>query len=56
MYLKNALKAKNSLCSVVDKIEDLSSQDSACKSLLGTKLAEGIHGQFQLAARKPWLE
>ncbi len=49
MYLKNALKAKNSLCSVVDKIEDLSSQDAACKALLGTNLAEVRRGQFQLA-------
>ena len=38
MYLKNALKAKSALCSIIEKIEDLASGDSACKQFLGNSM------------------
>ena len=34
MYLKNALKNKYSLCSTVDKIPPLQSEDASCRKLL----------------------
>ena len=34
MYLKNALKNKNTLCSTVDKISPLMSEDTSCRKLL----------------------
>lgn len=35
MYLKNALKSKTGLCTIADKLADLSETDVSCKQQLG---------------------
>lgn len=40
LYLKNALKSKTTLCSVADKLIEMSSDDPACKELLGYEYSQ----------------
>lgn len=54
MYLKNALKAKNGLCGIADKIRDLATTDTACKQPLVWSFKPSLqYSVCRLAAAPP---